>query len=230
MWTFNDALYSGQFPLQRWTKSTRQRVAVTMVQFLQQQHFEKTARPSVFWETLTNIVALSERITVIIVSSGNEAITGTPFDESIAENFSKNKVAQRKANMPFVTILRAYHGSFVSFSVNMAPWPIELPEYPKEARRAPEPATPKPAPAATKPAPPPMPAVTDYTPVYATNVPAVEPAPAAAETTVAPLNPVPTTPQTNVIAATKPEPTPQISIKQAPETLSASGQKRRCPW
>ena len=44
MWTFNDTLYSGQFPLQRWTKATRQRVAVTMVQFLQQQRFEKAAR------------------------------------------------------------------------------------------------------------------------------------------------------------------------------------------
>jgi hypothetical protein len=229
MWTFNDELYSGQFPLQRWTKATRQRVAVTMVQFLQQQHFEKTARPAVIWETLTNIVVRSELITVVIVSSGNEVITGTPFDESIAENFLKNKVAQRKANMPFVTILRAYHGAFVSFSVNMAPWPIELPEYPKEARRAPEAVAPKLAPAATKPAPPPMPAVTDYTPVYATNVSAVEPAPVAAETTVAPITPVPTTPQTNESAATKPEPTPQTPIKQVPETLPASEQEQKAP-
>ena len=228
MWTFNDTLYSGQFPLQRWTKATRQRVAVTMVQFLQQQRFEKAARPAVIWETLTNIVARSERITVILLSSGNEAITGTPFDESIAENFSKNKVAQRKANMPFVTILRAYQGKFTGFSVNMAPWPIELPEYPAEARRAPEPPVVKPAPAVIKPAPEPL-IVIGNKPVYATNIPVAEPVPVVLVTNVPPSHPAPVTEQTNEIAATMPktkteppatkivEPTPiPVEPKKAP--------------
>lgn len=229
VWTFNDALYSGQFPLQRWTKATRQRVAVTMVQFLQQQRFEKTASPAVFWETLTNIVARSERITVVIVSSGNEAIKGTPFDESIAENFSKNKVAQRKANMPFVTILRAYRGTFTGFSVNMAPWPIELPEYPKEARRAPEPVAAKPAPVATKPPPTPAILTADHAPVYATNRPVVEPASSVAATTVASIAPELTRTQTNEIATTKPEPAPQLPAKQNSETPSAPVAKQKPP-
>ena len=138
MWMFNDELRTGQFPLKRWTKPTRQRVAVEMVQFLQQVRNEKTAHLAVIWETLTNIVSRSERITVVIISSGSEAITGTPFDESIAQNFLKNEETQRKAKMPFVTILRAYHGKFVNFSVNLPPWPMELPEYPKEARRSDE--------------------------------------------------------------------------------------------
>ena len=135
MWTFNVELRTGQFPLKRWTKPTRQRVAVEMVQFLQQVRNEKTAHLAVIWETLTNIVSRSERITVVIISSGSEAITGTPFDESIAQNFLKNEETQRKAKMPFVTILRAYRGAFVNFSVNLPPWPMELPEYPREARR-----------------------------------------------------------------------------------------------
>ncbi len=229
MWTFNDELQTGQFPLQRWTKATRQRVAVTMVQFLQQQRFEKTARPAVFWETLTNIVARSERITVVIVSSGSEPIKGTPFDESIAQNYLKNDDAQRKAKMPFVTILRAYRGKFVGFSVCLPPWPMELPEYPREARRTPEPVAAKPTPIATKSTPAPMPAVTDYTPVYATNVPAVEPAPAETVTTVPPIASAPTIRHTNEIAATKPELTPQTPVKQAIATPSAPVQKQKAP-
>ena len=228
MWTFNDTLYSGQFPLQRWTKATRQRVAVTMVQFLQQQRFEKAARPAVIWETLTNIVARSERITVIILSSGNEAITGTPFDESIAQNFSKNKVAQRKANMPFVTILRAYQGTFTGFSVNMAPWPIELPEYPKEARRAPEPPAVKPAPAAIKPAPESL-IVIGNDPVYATNIPVAEPAPVAIGTNVPPTHPTPATQQTNEIAATMPETKPEPPVKQVAEKSPPPVETKKAP-
>ena len=229
MWTFNDELRTGQFPLQRWTKATRQRVAVTMVQFLQQQNYAKTARPAVFWETLTNIVARSERITVVIVSSGNEPITGTPFDESIAQNYLKNDEAQRKAKMPFITMLRAYHGKFVSFSVNLPPWPMELPEYPKEARRAPEPAAAKPTPVAALLPPAPTIPVTDHAPVYATNVPVADPTPMLAATNVAPIAPAPTTPHTNEIAATTAEPTSQTPIKQVPEIRPASDEKQKPP-
>ena len=228
MWTFNDELQTGQFPLQRWTKATRQRVAVTMVQFLQQQRFEKTARPAVFWEALTNIVANSERITVVIVSSGSEPVKGTPFDESIAQNYLKNDEAQRKAKMPFVTILRAYQGKFVSFSVCLPPWPMELPDYPKEARRAPEPAAAKPAPVVAKPTAPPIPAA-NHAPVYATNLPVVEPTIELAATNVAPSVPEPTPPRTNEIATSQPEPTPQPPAKQNPETPSAPAANQKPP-
>ena len=217
MWTFNDELQTGQFPLQRWTKATRNRVAVTMVQFLQQQRFEKAARPAVFWETLTNIVARSERITVVIFSSGSEPIKGTPFDESIAQNYLKNDEAQRKARMPFVTILRAYHGKFVSFSVCLPPWPMELPEYPKEARRAPELVATKPAPAAANPASSALIPVTDHAPVYATNLPVVEPASSVAVTNTTPIASDPIPVHTNEIAPTKPETTSQPPSKQNPE-------------
>lgn len=204
MWTFNKELNAGQFPLQRWTKASRQRVALAMVQFLQQQRFEKSARPAAIYETLTNIVALSERITVIIISSGNEAIKGTPFDESIALNFSKNADAQRKAKMPFVTILRAFQGKFTSFSVNMAPWPIELPEYPKEARRAPEPAAPKPV---AKEAKPPPPIVTANTIIFATNFPVAEPDPMpAVVTNVATVEVTSIVQESNTATPTQPEP------------------------
>lgn len=229
MWTFNDTLYSGQFPLQRWTKATRQRVAVTMVQFLQQQQFEKAARPLVFWEALTNIVTQSERITVVILSSGSEAIVGTPFDESIAQNFSKNKEAQRKAKMPFITILRAYQGKFTGFSVNMSPWPIELPEYPKEARRVPEPLAEKHVPAEIKPAPVPPLVVIGNNPIYATNIPPTEPAPPVSAPIVAPVEVTLATHHTNVIAASAQEPKPEPSVKQVVETPPTPAAAKKAP-
>lgn len=229
MWTFNDTLYSGQFPLQRWTKATRQRVAVTMVQFLQQQRYEKVARPAAIWETLTNIVAHSEKITVVILSSGSEAIVGTPFDESIAQNFSKNKEAQRKAKMPFITILRAYQGKFTGFSVNMSPWPIELPEYPKEARRVPEPLAERHAPAEIKPAPVQPLVVIGHNPIYATNIPPAEPAPPATATIVAPAEATLATQHTNVIAVSDQEPKPEPPVKQVGETPPTPAAAKKAP-
>ncbi|MEK7780023.1 MAG: hypothetical protein AAB370_00810, partial [Verrucomicrobiota bacterium] len=140
VWTFNEQLFTGQLPLQLWTPANRQRVALTMVQFLQQQKNEKAARLPVAWAAATNIIAQSERITVLLITSGNDPVTGTPFDAAITESFIKNADAQRKANMPYLTILRAVKGKFVAFAVNMPPWPLEVPEYPDGFKPAPPPA------------------------------------------------------------------------------------------
>lgn len=151
MWTFNDKLSTGQLPLQLWTQPNRQRVALTMVQFLQQQKYEKSPRLAPAWVAVSNIVANSERITVMLISSGTDPMVGTPFDAAITESFTKNSEQQRKANMPFLTILRAVKGKFVAFAVNMPPWPLEVPEYPDGYKPAPPPAPkvePKPTPTA----------------------------------------------------------------------------------
>jgi len=137
LWTFNDKLTTGQLPLQLWTPATRQRVALTMVQFLQQLKNEKTPRLNTAWEAATNIINQSERITVLLITSGNEPLVGTPFDAAITESFIMNNAAQRKQNMPFVTILRAVRGEIVAGVVNMPPWPLEVPEYPDGFKSAP---------------------------------------------------------------------------------------------
>jgi len=137
LWTFTDKLTTGQLPLQLWTPVTRQRVALTMVQFLQQLKHEKNPRLATAWEAATNIIAQSERITVLLITSGNEPLVGTPFDAAITESFIKNADVQRKQNMPFLTILRAVRGEIVAYAVNMPPWPLEVPEYPDGFKPAP---------------------------------------------------------------------------------------------
>ncbi len=131
LWTFNETLLTGQIPLQHWTETTRQRVALNLVQTLQQQKFEKPARLAVAWAAATNIIAQSEHLTILLITSGSDAPAGTPFDAAIAETFAKNAAEQRKNNMPFLTILRAAKGNVVSFAVNMPPWPLEVPAYPE---------------------------------------------------------------------------------------------------
>ena len=81
---------------------------------------------------LTSVVADSDKITVILISDGSEPLAGTPFDVQIAEAFRLNAAEQRKQAMPFITVLRAAKGKFVSLRVNTPPWPFELPPYPGE--------------------------------------------------------------------------------------------------
>jgi hypothetical protein len=85
---------------------------------------------------------------VILVSSGEEEIHGTPFDERINDSYKAWRGEQRKARMPLVTVLRAKQGKITDYSVNAAPFPVEMPPLPPELRAA--------AAAAKKPAAPPQ--------------------------------------------------------------------------
>ena len=143
LWTFNEQLHTKQAPLQVWTDADRQHVALPLVQAVQRQKYEKTGKLGVVWAIATNIVAQSERITLLIFSSGSSPVTGTPFDAAIAESFRQNSEQQRKANMPFLTILRAVNGKFVTHAINMPPWPLDVPEWPDEFKPKPAPPEPK---------------------------------------------------------------------------------------
>lgn len=222
LWTFNETLFTGRVPLQVWTPETRQPVALALMQALQQQKNEKTARLASAWGVATNIVAQSEHITLLLFTSGSEPITGTPFDASIAESFARNNEQQRKANMPFVTILRAAQGKFVAHAVNMPPWPLEVPEWPEEFKPAPVPQETKPAAVVT--APPPAVKRIDPAVLSPTNtIYLVEPTPPV-ETNVV-IAPPPVT--NSVGAAPKPEPPPTNApvgaVSVAVETKPKSG-------
>ncbi len=224
LWTFSDQLHSGQFPLQLWTPATRQRVALAMVQFLQQQSHEAAPRLATAWQVATNIVARSEHITVMIISSGTEPVTGTPFDAAIAESFAKNNDVQRKQGMPFLTILRAARGEFVNFAVNMPPWPLEVPAYPEGFK----PVVPAPV-VEAKPAPPAVPParfdrriLTPTNTVYLAEtsgpvaVPVIEPTPEPTNSLLAaPVLPPPSSiapAPVPVVAKIEPTPTPQPEL------------------
>jgi hypothetical protein len=149
VWTFNDQLSTGKFPLRVWTPESRQHTAREVAQFLQQQEFKKSPRLTGVQAALTNLLAQSERITVIYITSGSQPLTGTPQDKLIAETFRSNAEKQRGLQMPFVTILRATKGQVVAAAVTTPPWSLEVPEYPDVPKPDPEalkPPTPEPPP------------------------------------------------------------------------------------
>lgn len=227
LWTYNEKLFTGQVPLQLWTETTRQQVALTLVQALQQQKFEKAPRLGTAWAVATNIVAQSEHITVLLFSSGSEPVLGTPYDATILESFGRNAEPQRKANMPFLTILRAAHGKFVACAVNMPPWPLEVPEWPAEFK--PKSAPPEPKEATAVVTPPPVVKRVDPAVLSPTNtIYLVEPTPPVETTAVTspPTNPVvavPESPRTNapiVAAPVAARPTPASEPKVAAQPLA----------
>ena len=220
VWTFNDELQAGRLPLQIWTPETSPVIASNVISFISTQANGGASRFETVTPVLQRLVAESSRLTVLLISDGDEPISGTPFDWQIERALASKHREQQRARMPFVTVLRAVRGRVVSATVNMAPWPVEFPKFPPEPKFVEQP---KPEP---KPEPPPRPVVPSLIVIgnkkqsAATNVPpavGTNLAPAAAITTPPPeRQPVPAV-ATREAAPTNPpsaEPTVNVPLKQ----------------
>lgn len=136
IWTFNEGLYTGRFPLQLWTPENRQYIATNIAGFLQRQPYEKKSSMVSVLPQLFQLVRASEKITVVLVTGGDTKITGIPYEREINQSYEASRADMRKQRMPFVTVLRAWHGQFIGASVNWSPWPVEFPQFPPEPQLA----------------------------------------------------------------------------------------------
>lgn len=132
LWTFNETLLTGKFPVRKWGPDTQAAAATSVVEFLKKQKYEKQGLPEKVLPTLCRVVTNSELITVVLISTGNGNLQGTGFDEKINATYAQWRSQQQKKKMPFVTLLRARHGVLTDFAVSPAPWAAELPPLPPE--------------------------------------------------------------------------------------------------
>src|SRR4051812_27395641 len=100
VWTYNEELYAGKFPLQQWTPGGQKALASGLTTFLKGEKYEKTPNLGVALPTLNKLARNSHDITFIILSSGQETVNGTPFDEKINTAFSGWRDEQQKLKMP----------------------------------------------------------------------------------------------------------------------------------
>lgn len=132
LWTFNDELHAGKFPLQAWSPAARTNMAKNVVNFLRTQKLEKKPRFDKVMPVLQQVVHDSEYITVIVLSSGEAPIKGTPFDARVNGFYATWRSQQKAVGMPFIAILRAQKGKFADCAMHWAPWPVDLPALPQE--------------------------------------------------------------------------------------------------
>jgi hypothetical protein len=137
VWTYNKELYTGRVPLQRWSTPLQHEIVSSTLNFFKSQKYQKQPAFSSVRPVLDKVIKDSEFITIILVSSGEDAMSGTPFDDKINEFYKKWKVDQEKARMPFVTVLRAKRGTITGYTVVPVPWQVEIPPWPAETNAAP---------------------------------------------------------------------------------------------
>jgi hypothetical protein len=151
IWTYNQSVQTGRLPLQHATADNHQEIADRTAGFLREQKFEKNPSLKDLMPMLAQLVADSPFITLIFISSGENPMFGTPYDEPINLMYEEWRAKQTKAGKPFVTILRAKAGKLTDFAVHPVPFSVDLPPLPAELVAKPPPPAPKPAARANKP-------------------------------------------------------------------------------
>jgi hypothetical protein len=209
IWTYDKILRADEAPLQTWSPEAAGAIAQKTMRFLSYHPYENSV---VFNDVLTNmlrVIEMSDFITVILISDGNDSFKGTPFDAQINGIYKANYKSQKKAKMPVMTVLRGEKGIITTNTVSLAPWPVDLPLVPVQILAKVVP--PKPAPP-----PPPAPVVPSLIIIgkkaqSTTNVPTDLPDHSGDMPT-----PVVTEPKPAEIAAPKPEPAPAPKVEEKP--------------
>jgi hypothetical protein len=136
LWTFNEDLYAGRFPLQTWSAQAQEDITQRTVAFLKAQKYEKLGRFDKVVPAMSRLLNDSELITVILISSGDGEVQGTPIDGRINEYYNQWREQQQKARIPFIIVLRVRNGQLLACSLNTTPWPVEMPRLKSEIRTA----------------------------------------------------------------------------------------------
>ncbi|MBA4147821.1 MAG: hypothetical protein H0X66_06865 [Verrucomicrobia bacterium] len=127
VWTFNETLHVGKFPMQRWTPDGRKLLVQRVHDFLKAQPYEKSPRIETVWRPLQTVIRNSPAIMVVLVTSGKHAISGTPFDDEINSHLKSAYRDYQKKKTPAVVVLSATSGEILRYSVNPAIGDVRIP-------------------------------------------------------------------------------------------------------
>jgi hypothetical protein len=137
IWTFNQNVYAGVYPMQVWDGQRNLEHASAVGRFLKGQKYEKEPNLTNVIKYLQVVVRTVKDVNVFLVTDGAGAIVGTPFDETINASYRTNRVQVREAKRPLVTTLTARNGQFTGAYVSLAGEKILLADLPPSTNAAP---------------------------------------------------------------------------------------------
>jgi hypothetical protein len=226
VWTFDQDLRTGQFPLLQWTPDDAESIASRLNKFVSGQRYAKTTRFNALQPLLERVIQNSDRLTVLIFCDGKDAISGTPYDSGINQVFQQRQAGQKRTRQPFVIVLRTQRGQYVGCSANFPPGMVNFPEFPPFAP-PPPPAPTNAPPAPTNAPPPPSPPPQTGPPliIIGTNVEIHRPPESGPATRT---NTVPA-PPTNAITPTNALTVMRTNVVTAPPTNAVAPAKNSGP-
>jgi hypothetical protein len=136
------------FPYRVWTPEQNANIAASAKQWLERERFQKKLRMDLLFQEIQHPLQASETISLLLVSDGTEPLQGTPFDQQINAIYREHHRNLRRAKVPFVVVLTAHQGKFISWVVHSGGGAIHIPALPAtivQTQLQANPSTPPPA-------------------------------------------------------------------------------------
>ena len=244
VWTVDQKLHTGTFPLESWTPANAALYSARLKDFLGRQNLTRYASLDALQPLLNRVVKNSDRLTVLIFCDTQSRLLGTPYDGGVNEVLTNSAPKTKGTPPPVVLVLRSYHGEYLGCSVNRTAT-LNFPKFPPPPAPPPPPVV-KPPPvtaprvvtppvavapvpaliivgtnastnvsALTKPLPPPV-------AIAVTNPPATNPPPPAPKVVAAPVTNPPPVSNPPVLAKPQPLPAPVNQQTSAPEPVASA--------
>ncbi len=127
IWTFNDDVSAGLYPMQTWDPAQNLEQASAAGLFLKGQRYEHKARLDRAVAKIVALVKNVKNVNVLIVTEGEGSLAKTGLDKNLIAAYTQTVEESRATKTPVVTTLIAQRGEIVSWSVTLAGTPIKLP-------------------------------------------------------------------------------------------------------
>ena len=131
IWTYDRQLRAGQMPLLNWWPAQAAAISSNLVAFLEHQRYRDDSTLPVIQTLLPQVIANSERLTIIIFCDGKSDLRGTPYDAGVNQSFHDALADRKKNRQPFVVVVRTQLGKYVGCTLNYPPGGIALPPFPE---------------------------------------------------------------------------------------------------
>jgi hypothetical protein len=126
IWTFNEVVYQELFPTQVWSQPTQLAFAVRLPTFADPELYQRRARLDKVVPEMLKVIAGSDNVTTILISTGDGVMQGTPFDTQINSAWKEWYDELEGIHMPLQTVIRASAGQPIDWFTTPAPRPIDL--------------------------------------------------------------------------------------------------------
>ena len=130
VWTFDKQLRTGEFPLTMWAPENAAQTTSSLIAFLRRQRYSGETSFNALQPLLGQVIAGSERLTVVIVCDGGDDVHWTPYDQGINETLNQTRAERKKSRQPYVILIRTQLGKYISATVNFPPAVLDVPPFP----------------------------------------------------------------------------------------------------
>jgi hypothetical protein len=102
----------------------------SLIAFLRKQYYHGDTSFAALQPLLGQVIAGSERLTVVIICDGGDEIHWTPYDDGINEILNQTRGERKKSRQPYVILIRTQLGKYIGATVNFPPAVLNVPSFP----------------------------------------------------------------------------------------------------